>query len=228
MPLKPKTLNLNKLTAKAPNNFLLVLLSTPFFFEGEDEILTRLFEAGLSHFHLRKPEATLLETQLLVERIPAMYHNRIVLHQHFELCQRFELKGIHLKETDKDNWDNNAAKYKVISAAFHATAALLQLGLAQQLHYAILSPIFNSISKRNTLGAFDHKELGAFIKHHEARLPRLVALGGVTADSLGTIQSLGFKGAACIGAVWDATDPVLSYLALRKAAGQAFTPPFTA
>ncbi len=41
------------------------------------------------------------------------------------------------------------------------------------------------------------------------------ALGGVTVEKLAQVRALGFDGAAVLGAVWQATDPLAAFLALQ-------------
>jgi thiamine-phosphate pyrophosphorylase len=64
---------------------------------------------------------------------------------------------------------------------------------------------------------------------HRTELERstaVFALGGVTAGKLARVRALGFDGAAVLGAVWQAADPVAAFLALQaeSAARHGATP----
>lgn len=69
----------------------LILLTQPFFFDGEAEILNRLFHQGLPTLHLRKPQATTEAVTALISQIDAEFRDRIVLHNHaLHSCHTFE------------------------------------------------------------------------------------------------------------------------------------------
>ena len=48
----------------------LILMSTPYFFVEEHQILTALFEEGLEILHLRKPETEPVYSERLLTLIP--------------------------------------------------------------------------------------------------------------------------------------------------------------
>lgn len=52
------------------------------------------------------------------------------------------------------------------------------------------------------------------------RTARVYAVGGVTAERLGRCRELGFDGAAVLGAVWNAPDPVAALAAIRAASAR--------
>lgn len=101
-----------------------------------------------------------------------------------------------------------------VSTAFHDLTQLQQpWGLA--LDYAFLSPIYDSISKQGYgAAAFERNQLQATL----ANCPTpIVALGGITAGRLNDLRICGFAGAAVIGSVWQAADPVEAYEQLQQA-----------
>ena len=73
----------------------LIVITTEHFFDGESDALNLLFDNGMELLHLRKPDASELETAHLLEQIQQKYHPRIVIHDHFSLTTRFHLKGVH-------------------------------------------------------------------------------------------------------------------------------------
>ena len=79
-------------------NFKLIIISPEKDIPGEALTISRLFEEGLEILHIRKHDHTRQEVKNLISAIPKDFHPRIVLHQHYELLDEFELKGAHLTE----------------------------------------------------------------------------------------------------------------------------------
>ena len=71
----------------------------------------------------------------------------------------------------------------------------------------------------------DRDELRTLLATRTAtqRSTEVVALGGITAQTLPDCQALGFDGAALLGAVWDASDPVAAFMALKTASSALST-----
>jgi thiamine-phosphate pyrophosphorylase len=101
-----------------------------------------------------------------------------------------------------------------VSTSFHTLA---DLGACRgELGYCFLSPIYLSISKPGYKAAFpDPDELAAGLA--ASRCP-VLALGGVTPDKFGGLAGLGFAGAALLGAIWQAADPLAAWQEAQAAA----------
>jgi thiamine-phosphate pyrophosphorylase len=79
--------------------------------------------------------------------------------------------------------------------------------------------VFDSISKQGYKAAgFD--EAAVLATATQMGAPQLVALGGVTAGNLVTVQRMGFVGAAVLGGVWASADPVAAVDELLRACEQ--------
>ena len=76
-----------------------IVITLPDFIEKESTYINQLFKAGIDLLHLRKPESNIEECKQLIQEIDEKWHNKIVVHDHFELCQEFHLHGIHLNRT---------------------------------------------------------------------------------------------------------------------------------
>ncbi|BDS11819.1 thiamine phosphate synthase [Aureispira anguillae] len=180
------------------------LYSTPIFFQEEALILNHLFENGLPCLHLRKPMATKADCVDLLKKINAKFYARIILHQHLELVEEFNLLGVHLTESARRALSSEAlkqlietchAKDRIIGTAIHQRIDLLTL--PKQLDYVTLSPVFPSISKPN----YQPTENWSI---HDLSFPfQLIALGGVNARTLAAAYERGFKAVAFLGAVWN-------------------------
>ena len=106
-----------------------------------------------------------------------------------------------------------------MSTAFHSLA---DLGVCWgEVDYGLLSPVYPSISKPGRGGAGaaaafpDADALASALAG--ARCP-VLALGGVTPDRFAELAALGFAGAALLGGVWQAGDPLAAWDAARRAA----------
>ena len=90
---------------------------------------------------------------LIMPAIPAEYHSRIVLHEHFELTTGYRLAGIHL------NSRNNTLPEGFAGSISRSCHSLQEVQDNKQLDYVFLSPIFQSISKEGYGNGFPMERL---------------------------------------------------------------------
>lgn len=97
-----------------------------------------LLDAGWHRVHLRHPGASRTDVRKLIEAIPQAFHSCLVLHGHFDLCNDFNLGGLHLNHRCPDA----PALYRgALSRSCHSIDELRKCtGLA----YATLSPILTA------------------------------------------------------------------------------------
>lgn len=171
----------------------------------EIDLLTQLFEAGLEHFHLRKPHKNYKAHCEYLNQIEEQYHNKIVVHYHHELINEFKLRGIHFQEQNRIDHIDNPGQYfkgldmfgKTISSSFHEPKDLEDCYF--EFDYHLLSPVFSSISKKGEEGR------GFDVSHIDKTI---VGMGGVTANNLKAFDTLGYKGVGVLGGVWHSDTPV--------------------
>ena len=169
--------------------------------------------------------------------LPPDARRRTVLHQHHDLAKQSSIGGIHYREAERPpgvikappglsgglGEEGQAGTSKIaagmpspcasataaaVSTSFHT---LPDLGVCRgEVDYCFLSPIYASISKPGYgEAAFpDPGELAGGLAG--SRYP-VLALGGVTRDKFGELAELGFAGAALLGAVWAAEDPLAAW-----------------
>lgn len=179
-------------------SFRLIYITTPDYWEGEAEVINRLFaEQPLFSLHLRKPESELNDYEQLLSEIHPQYRSRVVLHSHFSLCEKYGCQGIHLNSRENIVPANHRG---TISRSCHSVAELQQCN-TEHYDYLTLSPIFNSISKQGYNAAFSNAELQQAVADGIIN-NRTVALGGISYDRLSLVESMGFGGAAMLGDVW--------------------------
>ncbi|WP_324674523.1 thiamine phosphate synthase [Hymenobacter sp. GOD-10R] len=198
--------------------FTLLLISPPEESPNEISTLVQLFEAGLGLFHLRKPYWPEAQLEDYFRAIPALFHSRIVLHSHYALAQRYALHGLHLPARSRHTWRPSLLPVgQSLSTSFHTLEEVQQH--RRHYDYVLLSPIFDSISKAGYGSAFDLGSLPQALQQLQYRAqyaPHVIALGGITAENVGAAQQAGFAGAAVLGAVWQAPDPVAAFQAIRS------------
>lgn len=174
----------------------LILLSNPNFFVEEDKILTTLFEEGLDILHIRKPGSEPVYCERLLTLIPAQYHKRIVVNDHFYLKEEFDLLGIHLSH-------HNPTAPKDYKDAVSRTCYTLEevKELKPKSNYVILKNVYDSISEPEYKSLFTIQELqeaarqGIIDRH-------VMAQGGISQENILGVRELGFGGVVVRGDIW--------------------------
>ncbi len=175
----------------------LILISNPDLLSRERDTVKTLFtEAKIDCFHLRKPEADLDPYRNVLNGVPVEFRNRVMLHQyHEDLAERFKVRGIHHRMDS----DFNAEFQGVQSKAMHSIQEIKDNTFPYD--YIFLSPVFDSISKTDYKSSFNLEELEAFLKSRKGG-PKIIALGGITAETAKQAKKMGFDGVAVMGYVW--------------------------
>lgn len=184
----------------------LIVISRPEFFDGETAIVNDLFAHGMPRLHLRKPQASYSEMESWIAQITPAFRPLIVVHDHHELAQYYQLGGIHLniRHPEPPAWVEEERCFRpfTVSRSCHSLGELTADTPHSPLDYLFLSPIFDSISKPDYFSAFSCEELMT-AKTSGLLSSRVYALGGVTFDLLPQVQHLGFYGAAILGDFWN-------------------------
>ncbi|MBR3514004.1 MAG: thiamine phosphate synthase [Bacteroidaceae bacterium] len=200
----------------------LLLLSTPDFFVEEDTIINALFEEGLDGFHMRKPHSEPIYSERLLTLLPDQWHSRVVVHEHFYLKDEFQLKGIHLNPGNEQPPVNYHGH---ISRSCHTIDELRTE--RQGMDYVFLSPVFDSISNPDRKAGYTEQDL--YNAARQGLIDRKVmAAGGINAQTLPLLADYGFGGAVILGDLWtrfnihsglDYKEVIAHFRKLRKAAG---------
>lgn len=165
--------------------------------EGREHLHIRsILEAGWDRVHLRHPSASRTDMQRLIEKIPQEMHSRLVLHGHFDLCNYFNLGGLHLNR----RCPVTPPLYRgPFSRSCHN---IEEIADSEGASYVTLSPIFDSISKAAYPSAFKPKDLEALSDIKTA----VIALGGISPERIKELNRYNFSGFAMLGALpWDKT-----------------------
>lgn len=180
---------------------MITVISRADLFEHEAEWLTRLFDAGMERFHLRKPDASEREVEELLNNIPKKYHSKTVLHYNADLAQKYSLGGVHLSGSQSmdvipENFSGSVSK------SCHRFDEIEKFD--ELVDYIFLSPVKNSISKVGYESSWTDNELRSFLL--KPRKSKVIALGGIDSNNAAAVLSLGFDGVAVLGALWNADD----------------------
>ena len=177
----------------------LIVITEPQFVTNEATIIAQLLHWGVDLIHLRKPESSADDLAKLIEAIPTVYHNRLVLHDHFDLAAHFTLHGLHLNRRNSVLPPNHKG---TVSQSCHT---LDEVKVCKtKCNYVFLSPVFNSISKLGYTSAFTPKALSE-AKKQGVIDQKVVALGGITAANIDKTKYYGFGGVALLGDIWSRT-----------------------
>ena len=184
----------------------MIVISNPTEIVNETNIIHALFEEGMELCHIRKPNYSIEELRSFLSAINSSYYSKLVLHQHHELAEEFQIKRLHFTEKERLTKPVKLSKpdnYKFLSTSVHSIEDFNELSDA--FDYAFLSPVYPSISKQNyrpTKNTFEE------IKKRNNQHTKLIALGGISHEDIEEVLCNGFDDFALLGSIWKAKNPV--------------------
>lgn len=185
----------------------IVVISAPQEQPNEIEEVVRMFDAGLKHFHIRKPRMNKNQLAEYIKRYPEQFRSRMIIHSYHGLADTYQLGGIHLSREHRKRgkfyqlrlWIKRKFNPQlVVTRTFHKLTDVTSE--RRKYSYAFLSPVFDSVTRSSLAGGFSKRALLIIIP--QARQP-IYALGGVTVERLYECAENGFHGAAFHGSVWE-------------------------
>lgn len=171
----------------------LVVVTAPEPQPDEIQVLHRLFATGLERLHLRRPLWHTADFDTFLQTFSQEERRKIWIHRRSDLVLKHGLAGVQLSGSETDCQQEIA-----VSRSLHT---LEELAALQPQQRAFLSPIFPSISKIGYAQTWDLPRLSELLGHH----PNITALGGITPERLCQAAALGFRSAAVLGYLWNAT-----------------------
>lgn len=173
----------------------LIVITSERFLSNEPYAINQLFDCGLEILHFRKPYASLEESRNILKEIDRSFHSRIVIHDHFQLIEKFDLKGIHINRRNPEIYRKPGISF---SCSCHSLDEIITF---QKYDYMFLSPVFDSISKIGYRKGFTTQQLS------EAGMKgiindRIIALGGITPENIPEVSRYRFGGIAVLGTLW--------------------------
>lgn len=164
----------------------------------EADVINNLIDNGLDNFHIRKPDFSTHEMRAFINKIPRVFHDKIMLHSHYELLNEFNLKGIHYNKKynpDIPGFLSPHHKVSVFCADFDDIEDYN--GLAD---YFFIGPVFKSISLVNYYGKYTHNYLKTQLRKYSRS--NTVAIGGISEETAEVALNLGFRQVSILGALW--------------------------
>lgn len=174
-----------------------IVITLPRVMEGEAETLLEICKEPCAPIvHIRKPESSEREVKFLLDRLKVLGcdMSRLTIHYNEPLARKYGLGGVHLHGEELEKGAGAGLRR---SLSTHSWKEVQQY--AGRVDYLFISPLFDSISKPGYRSGLDPEETFSRLAHHDGRV---VALGGVSADTMTQVERLGFDGAAVLGAVW--------------------------
>ena len=190
-------------------NVRLIVITSSEYVEVESEKINALFEAGLEILHVRKPDFSKKEHVDLLDGIHQKYHDRIKIHEFFELTETYNLLGVHLNARNPIYTGNKKVN---ISKSCHS---IEELDTIDEYDYVFLSPIFDSISKTGYLSNFSDETLTTASLNGKIN-QKVIALGGINQKTFPKLTKYGFGGAAVLGNIWKTEDVAANFLKLKS------------
>lgn len=198
----------------------IVLLTPENEMPHETGIVNSLFAAGLQRLHLRRYGTSEAQITQYISAIHPQFRQRIVVHSHFHLLHTLGLGGIHLNTATRLSPALSSITSGIpaekTSTSFHSWQEITENTIPYR--YVFISPVFNSISKPGYLAGIDRTQLPAIRaqQNTSGNAPAIYALGGIDHSNIITLKNEGFDGAALLGSIWQAQDPVRAFTNILK------------
>jgi thiamine-phosphate pyrophosphorylase len=157
---------------------------------GETVIWQQLLEEGADSILVRKPGWQEADYELLLAQVDPSCYPRLMIAEHAALCERFGLQGLHFGEAARGNITEE-------DISIHS-AETLQV-VSNNWNNLLLSPVFDSISKKGYSAAFDEN----FRLDKDGFTGNVLALGGINDTTAGKARNMQFDGIALLGAIWE-------------------------
>lgn len=175
--------------------FIVCVFTSPGSVEAESEKIRHLIDAGVDFVHIRKPNWDKNQLSDFLKDFGPDIRKRFRLHDYHDLNGPLSTGGVHLNSRNPYPPEGGGS----FSTSVHSILDLNRmLGSGMTFDYLTLSPIFDSISKKDYMSKFEPSSISA-----EIRGKRVVGLGGVTPERLLLLKSEGFYGGALLGYIWE-------------------------
>ncbi len=178
--------------------------------------IIQMFEAGLDTLHVRKNRFSTKELDEYIKKIPAHFHNRIIIHSHHRLALKYNLKGFHFTSTHLKKkfhlWWNTKMIYirkpNLIKSISHKKISELYLEQKVKTDYCFLGTMFHNVSGELYSGFYPETVEAALTKSEK----NIYARGGINEKSVELAYKLGFHGIALYGHLWKSSSPFNRYI----------------
>lgn len=175
--------------------------------DNELQSINNLLNAGLELLHIRKYNFSDDDMYQFIKGITAAHHQRLVMHSHHHLADQFEINRLHFNEHDRNMGKQNQVSQTIIrSTSVHSIDDFNRLD--NQWSYALLSPMFLSISKFNYGAEHTVKQE---LKYRNNQQVQLIGLAGIYAENMISLYQDGIDGVALLGTIWNNERPLVNF-----------------
>jgi thiamine-phosphate pyrophosphorylase len=195
----------------------LIVFTAPKNFTGEAELLNLFLKDRFLTLHIRKPHFSEVDMRVFLSNIEFKYHAQLIIHDFIHLLSEFKLKGFHCTRRFLSTSDKSILelKEKYPTKSFSKSChSLEELTPNSGFNYVFLSPVFDSISKKDYQSKFDLKEVTETLKSNTSKV---VALGGVSTSNIQQLKKCRFIGVGVLGSIWNSLEPKREYEKIKKA-----------
>ena len=198
----------------------MIILSNPIAVTNEIDTIHTLFEEGMRLFHIRKPNFGETEMKQFISGINQNYRDRLALHSHYHLADKFNIPHIHFNEhkrkviqmlPSKLPFDSYTKNGLHLSTSVHTIEDFNDLD--KVFEYAFLSPVFPSISKADY---YSKTDLFEAIKNRTNFNTKLIALGGIESKNIAQTLNKGFDDVALLGTIWNTNQAIKNFKLCQK------------
>lgn len=185
------------------------------------DLIAAVLAAGCRLVQLRMKHAdtrTFVEIARAAKALTDRHDAALIVNDRADIARLIDAAGVHLGQDDLPLAAARAilGPARIIGTSTHTLAQLgdaVRLGVADYVAYG---PIFPTTSKARP----DPTQGVAILRQARAITPLpLVAIGGITIDTVAAVRAAGADAVAVIGAIASASDPVAATRALCAAAG---------
>jgi thiamine-phosphate pyrophosphorylase len=190
----------------------LVIITPSTNVPDETSLVTKMFEAGLTILHLRKPRFSTNQMKEYISDIPDHFHNRIVIHSHHTVALKFKLKGVHFSST---HLNKKKLKYwfirQRIKLSFGKISKSRSYSRLQQVYnkeqykfdYFLIGTMFHNLTGKYYSGFYEDGVVAA-IKNADKKF---IARGGTGLNEIKKCADLGFYGIGMNSYIWNSDLP---------------------
>jgi len=178
----------------------------------ERKIVEKLFENGLSTFHLCRPNWSPAQQKNWLAGLPEKLRSRVVAQQFPADVKTFKLGGFHAQRTSAIPQNFSGKIFLQCESFLDVLSAPFFDGIA------VLGPIFPPKDRDITVPHRTLSEFAATVAFCKKRCPKtkILAFGGISAGNVPLCKKMGFDGFVVSKAVWKASDPVEAFKNLVK------------
>lgn len=201
------------------------LTTSPDDFASEFDDIEQIFSRGLTRLILQKrgrggsPYATESDYERWLMALPMECRDRIWVRGTPDLAERLDVRGC-VAEVGSLLGDAPESWKRVNTVAFCRSLDQLEK-LPQWVAGALVGPVFQPQSvyepvKTHGVETLANK-LTTIASSDSAKIPQIIAFGGIDHENLDDIKKLPLQGISVLGGIWNYADPVNAFIKLSRA-----------